>query len=98
MNFRTKMSRRRALQVGATSAATLASISLTQFNGQSVALAATPPWLDTTQPPLKRANELLAAMNVDQKIQLALSNVRQEIMLIQTIHISVLNALNMFPP
>ena len=32
------------------------------------------PWSDTTQPPAQRANELLAAMSFDQKVQLALNN------------------------
>ena len=32
------------------------------------------PWLDTSQPPLERANELLAAMTFDQKVSLALND------------------------
>ena len=32
------------------------------------------PWLDTSQPPLERANELLAAMTFDPKVSLALND------------------------
>ena len=44
--------------------------------GATVAGAATPaqPWQDTSQPAMQRADELLAAMTTDQKIDLVLGN------------------------
>ena len=36
--------------------------------GPSPANAASPPWMDTTQTPLQRANELLAAMSTTDKL------------------------------
>lgn len=74
MHLRTKISRRRALRIGAASTATLAALSFTRFSGRSSAMAAEKLWLDVSQPPLLRANALLASMTFEQKIQLALSN------------------------
>jgi len=38
------------------------------------AAAADQPWRDASQPPLQRANELLAALSFDQKVDLALND------------------------
>jgi beta-glucosidase len=58
--------RRRAAAVLA-----LAAVALLGASGSSSAVSG-PPWQDPSQPPLTRADELLAAMSTDQKIDLAL--------------------------